>query len=78
MKTVKKKKKKMLYFGIFSETWYRLKHRDVAFRSFFKFDLALQQIYLRMPGVKDVNFDKHLLHLFPKKLEYTFLGHPVY
>ena len=22
----------------------------------------------------DVNFNKHLLHLFPKKLEYTFWG----
>ena len=25
-----------------------------------------------MHSVKDVNFNKHLLHLFPKKLEYTF------
>ena len=29
--------------------------------------------------LKDVNFNKHLLHLFPKKLEYTFfLGHPIH
>ena len=25
-----------------------------------------------LPNVKDVNFNTHLLHLFPKKLEYTF------
>ena len=33
---------------------------------------------MHLHSVKDVNFSKHLLHLFPKKLEYTFcLGHPV-
>ena len=26
----------------------------------------------------DVNSNKHLLHLLPKKLEYFFWGHPVY
>ena len=27
-----------------------------------------------MHSVKDVDFNRHLFHFFPKKLEYTFFG----
>ena len=46
--------------------------KHVYFQPRQQLHLCLWFVYVRC--VKDVNFNKHLLHLFPKKLEYTFLG----